>query len=521
MKSATSSPQNQPSLTANAVSNYVRFVLSMVCMFLMTPFVISQLGTEDYGLWMLILCIVGYFELLDCGLATATVKFVSSAKGAGDDNRRDSLVSTLWFTYLGIAVVMGLLSIALYCSFDSLFQLPESQLALAGWLFAIMSVRLIVNLPLSLFLGVLFGQQRIVSVNLVKISSTLIYTVTVCLALMSGYGLLTLGLLNALAFTLEHAAYLLLCKKHVKELKISVKLFDFSILREVLSFSCYAFLINIASVILLRTDPLIISWFLPLTAVAVYALGLKIAEQFMLLTKQFINVFSPVFAELNGAGNEEKIRSVFLSSTRHALAATLLMAYPLLFIGEAALVLWVGESFRMAGAVLSLLILAMIIKVAQETASNVLGMTGHHRWIAGTGIISAVVNLVLSMLLIQPLGLSGVALATLLSTLAVGIGGVIFRLCKLHQITLYYYWNEVIRPLCWPLLMQSVIMLLLNQMGEPTTWFLLFIYGMSGAIAFSVTYWLLSLTYDERQVIAEKVAHIQRKLSTVRQGVTT
>jgi O-antigen/teichoic acid export membrane protein len=174
----------------NAASNYLRFFVMMAGMFLLTPFIIKHIGQEEFGLWMLVMCVVGYFELLDCGMATATVKFVGQFRGAGDTVQRDRLVSTLLLVYVLMAATIGLMGIGLAFFFSEIFQIAPAQQQKAIAILLMLAAKVALNLPLSLFLGVLFGQQRIFAVNLVRIAAYLTYAVLAAFALHAGGGLI-------------------------------------------------------------------------------------------------------------------------------------------------------------------------------------------------------------------------------------------------------------------------------------------------------------------------------------------
>ena len=72
----------------NTLTNYLRFGITAVVFFLLTPYIIDRIGTEDFGLWSLVFSILGLFGLMDFGFTTGAVKYVAECKGSGDDERR-------------------------------------------------------------------------------------------------------------------------------------------------------------------------------------------------------------------------------------------------------------------------------------------------------------------------------------------------------------------------------------------------------------------------------------------------
>src|SRR5260370_39614784 len=109
---------------------------------------------------------------------------------------------------------------------------------------------------------------------------------------------------------------------------------------------------SIAGVVLWRTDPIIVRAFLPLSAVAVYAVALKVAENAYLLAKQFTNLLGPLAAQLKGNAEETKLRFIFVNCTKFAMAPCLMLTVAMYVSGREALSFWVGAAFAPGGAAL-------------------------------------------------------------------------------------------------------------------------------------------------------------------------
>jgi O-antigen/teichoic acid export membrane protein len=497
-------------LMLGALSNYGRFAVMMLGMLFLTPFIIGHIGQNDFGLWMLIVSVVGYFELLDCGFATATVKFVGQYRGAGDTERRNQLASTLLVVYAVMATVIGILAVGLSLSFGAIFEIGESQRDKALLVLLALSLKVALNLPLNLFLGILFGQRRHVLINSIRIIAYACYVAAVWIALSNGYGLVQVAALNAAIFVLEHVAFFIICRLCTPDLALSLRKFDYAVFKKAAAFSAFALLTNVSALVLLRTDPIVISFFLPLTAVALYALSLKIAEQVLMLTKQFINVFTPLLAQLHGAGDRAGVRQSFLISSKYGLASLSIISLPLMYWSSEAMELWVGPDFAASGPILLVLVLTMHFRVLQEGASNVLGMTGRHKYVAFTSILSSLLNVTLSLILVWPMGLMGVAFATAISTFAVGVCVVVRETRRSYDVGLLEYCRVIAAPVVLPAAFQLVVCAYLRSWRLPTTLLELAAYCSASSLVFVTTYYLLSTTNAERRFMEERFGWLSR-----------
>lgn len=486
---ASNTNDRHGTLMANVATSYLRFFITAATMFVLTPFVIARVGTEDYGLWMLAICLVGYFELLECGLLTATVRYVAEFNGRGDVERRNRLASTLLAVYVVLAAcAAGLAAVAAVFLADW-FSIPDLDVPKATAVVLILSARLVIGLPLSLFHGVLFAGERICLVNTIKIASTLMSAAGVWLVLTAGYGIIGQASVVAVAVAAESLVYLAVTRRALPDLVISLRDFDVGLLRAVAPFAGCALMTNLAAVILFRTDPLIVSLHLPLAAVAVYGLALKISEQVGLFTKQIVSVVTPRLAALYGAGRRSRIEALFLDVSRFALASAALVALPLAVVATDATRLWVGEPFAASGPILVILLAAVGLRVLQEAGTGVLGMTGGHAFVARASLIGAFVNIALSLILVIPLGPTGVALATLVTTALVGLGMVNLRACREYEVTAARYWQRVVAPVLRPVGVQLVACLALRTYLPPQTLAAVLLQTAAGAAVFAVAFW--------------------------------
>ena len=68
-------------LIINSLSGTILYLLNIVVAFVMSPIIIRTLGNNDYGLWELVMSVIGYMGILDLGIGQALVRFISVADG--------------------------------------------------------------------------------------------------------------------------------------------------------------------------------------------------------------------------------------------------------------------------------------------------------------------------------------------------------------------------------------------------------------------------------------------------------
>jgi O-antigen/teichoic acid export membrane protein len=489
----------------NIASNYLRVIVGIAVMFFLIPFMVSRLGVDLFGLWSLIFAVVGLFGLLDLGFATAAMKYVAELTAKGDHTQRNEVLATLLVVYSVLGAVCLALVAILAGPASGWFDLPTGQarpFTLALWLIGTVVA---INFPASLVKAILIGSGRMHLVNAIELVITLVNAALIVVLLEAGFGLVGVAIATAVTMLLGPLVMLPLAIRLTPGLSASPRLFSRARVRELLGFSLYFFIANVAVLIILRIDPVVIKAFLTLGAVAVYAVAAKIAEYTYLLNKQFSNALMPLVSQSKGAGDADMVRRILVDGTRFLLAIAAPFIALLFFYADAIVVRWMGQEFAESVPLLRLLLLAVLFSSVQLNAANVLGMTGHHRFVAFAMGGSAVLNLILSIILIQVLGLTGVALGTMLATLVAELLLVVPRACREQGLGLWDFLLSAIWPTL-PALVPALGMAALMAYAQPPNnfgWIIL--QGSIAALLYYAAFYRTGLSGSERELIVGKV----------------
>jgi O-antigen/teichoic acid export membrane protein len=101
---------------------------------------------------------------------------------------------------------------------------------------------------------------------------------------------------------------------------------------------------------------------------------------------------------------------------RLSLAIAMPMTGCLAILAVPILGAWVGPGFEDSAVIVVILAVATLIDLSLWPAGYVLQGINRHRWLAPIALGSGIANLALSLALIGPLGITGVALVTLIPT---------------------------------------------------------------------------------------------------------
>jgi O-antigen/teichoic acid export membrane protein len=127
-------------------------------------------------------------------------------------------------------------------------------------------------------------------------------------------------------------------------------------------------------------------------------------------------VVPPIVAQLHAQGRRDELERTLRSTATLAAGPAAIVLLSLMVISGWLLQLVYGAPFyRGAATVLAVLGIARLIDVSTGLCGVALSMTGHQRPLMYVTMVSAVVSLSLELILVQPYGIVGVAVATCLA----------------------------------------------------------------------------------------------------------
>lgn len=482
----------------SVAAGYMRFFISFFILWFLTPYIIKSVGIDDFGLWTLVFSVLGFYELLDLGFANGVIKYVAECDALEQYSRRNQLLSTILFVYCSLAAI-GMVALgALAFVFNDLFAIPASQGGKALALLGVLSIRcLVLGLPASLFRGILYGDKKIPLINAISTVCSLLYGLTAFMAMAMGYGVISLAVLTTATFFLEAVGYVYFSYRTVPELRLSWSLVDLSKLRELASFCMMQFVANVSSMLILRTDPIIIKLFSSIFFVSIYAIPLRVVTYIYMFINQFTDVLSPFIARLHATDEHVEIRALFLQCTKYALALSTLFLVLGSVFADNLILLWLGAEFTLSIVPLIILLGAMWINSTHIVAAQVLAMSGHHRLLTVYFLITALLHIILSIILIYPLGINGVAIATLISALF-GFFAYNKRVCDLFHSGYWEYFTAAILPIIIPGVALAAVEMALKVTFPPTNLLYLIMVSVPGTLLFALLFWAVSLNQEER-----------------------
>jgi O-antigen/teichoic acid export membrane protein len=391
--------------------------LNAVGSLLLLPFVLKILGENSFGIWALATSITGYLLLLDFGIALACTNFLSihsSKKSAWAHTVSSSMLLSLGL--MAVLLLAALLVQALlYTGMIAASHQPLPDVI------TVLLVEVALSIPLRLYQSILRAEVRYLEIGVFEIVRIVLRVAGVALILWLGGGLMDIILygsfINVLFFILMLSSVYL----HDGTTYLHWKNVDWHHLKELFEFSKYTGMGQIAEFFKYRTDNLLVSVLIGISAVAPYAIMIVLVDMIAQIIWRFQSYWETIIMSRVGQNRPAAAFELMLKSLQIGISLALLATFNIWLLGDLFLTLWVGEKYAYLTMPLTLFSLTMIGFAFQFATSPYFNALGRYK----TNAHLAVVEVLLKLLLVVPLthlyGFKGIIYAGLLSTLCAAI----------------------------------------------------------------------------------------------------
>jgi len=350
-----------------------------------------------------------------------------------------------------------------------------------------------------------YGFQRYYRNNVVSIGTSLLVAITNVAVLRSGNGLVTLVAVTTAVRVLSFGALAWNAYQAFPGLQVRPSLFRRDRLREVTGFSVYMAILDWSAKLNYSSDALVIGAMLDTTAVAVWTVGQRIAQMTQRLTNQLNDALFPLVVDSDAAQCAERLQLILVQGIKLSLALAAPLCVGLIVLAEPLIHTWVGPKFSGSVFPMQIMLTVVLIRISTASANLILKGAGEHRLLTWTNATTAIVNVLLSVALTRPLGLTGVALGTLIPVSVATAFFLYPAACRRVDVPVERPVAQAIWPALWPAI---VMVVALRLAPRPTSLPGVALCLAGGGIVYVGLFAGLALSGQERRFYWAKVRRL-------------
>ncbi len=399
----------------NTAANGSVQLATMVSTFVLLPLLIRSFGPSQFGVMILAASLAGYAVLLDLGVGATLVRMVAERTALTDDAGVANAIFSAASIYASVGLLVALAMVALALLGGAIFSVNASELELLRTLLLIGAIQQLWYWPTVAARDALSGLQRYDLVSTVALGVVCADVAGSIYVIVTGAGPVTLVLIRFASLVVASLVNICLLWRLLPSAarRIHASMAD---ARAILRSGSSVFVLQIAQVMSRQqTDKLVLGIFVGPAAVTLYEIASKLNSLVTTLASLAVSATLPVAAQLHAAERHETIRALFLRGTK--LIATMASPLTAVLIAIAApfIAVWMGPGYGGAVPVAQVLLLSQAFLPLYQLGDQIMiGKDRFSAWVPG-GLTLAVLNVALSVLLVQSFGLIGVAVGTLVA----------------------------------------------------------------------------------------------------------
>ncbi|MEW5925319.1 MAG: oligosaccharide flippase family protein, partial [Candidatus Zixiibacteriota bacterium] len=115
----------------NMFTSTTNMIVGIVISLFFTPYLISMLGKEQYGLWTLVFSLLAYIRLADAGMQQSLVRFISKSYATKEWEKLNQVISSSAYLYTYVASATFLAGFVIALFFVQHLKIPPESVMTA------------------------------------------------------------------------------------------------------------------------------------------------------------------------------------------------------------------------------------------------------------------------------------------------------------------------------------------------------------------------------------------------------
>lgn len=482
-----------------AIISYLAIGVSLLSGLLYTPWMVKQIGVNDYGLYTLATSLISIF-LIDFGVGEAVSRFISKYNAEGDQKKVNDFLGLIYKLYILIDLLIFLLLIIMYFFIPDIYsKLTASEIEKFKIIYLIISTFSIVSLPFITLNGILTSYEKFKTLKLCDLVNKLMILALMAFALLLGYKLYALVLINAFVGLFVIVIKLLYIHK-LLPIKVNFRYWDIKLLKEVFTFSIWTTVATLANRFIFNITPSILGAVSGSSQIAIFGIAATIEGYAYIISGAINGMFLPRVSKI--LANKKDGKHVLPLMTKvgriqYCIIGLIFIGFAI--VGKEFIYLWMGKDFEPAYYCALLMILPGVFRVPQQIASVTIIAMNKVKIQAFAYVGVASLNLLISSILSRYLGALGAAVSIcIVYFIRLIIMNIIYY--KVLHINIFSFIKDCYLKMAPPILITLISGIIINQFTTYSLWTLL-AKGTFIVVLYIILLWNISLNDYEKSFI--------------------
>lgn len=432
----------QYSIVKNSIYNVLGWLLPAVVQLLSVPFIVHNLGYDSYGIWTLVMAVMGYFAFLDMNMLKGGIRYLAEYDGKNDKKNANQVANFGLLAYLVIGLI-GMLIIAACVDtvLLNMLKIPDELVHMARTTLYLSSLGFLLLMTQNYLLSIPKALHRFDVSNKIEMSFTIgSILLTVCL-LFFGYGLLEVVIARLLA----NFICILVAYRSVNGVMPYYKFtpyIDRQIIKKVSSYSLVSFAGRVGVTTNSYANTFVAGSLIGTSAITIFTVPFMLVQRIMSISSRLSMIIFPIASELGSQKKHDELMVIYLKMTKYIFNINLLLTLLICLFSWEIMTLWMGEEFSEKSAVILMLIsIGFLFNTTTGLSTLMNDGIGHPKVTSIFAFIHGGFSVVILIIFGQLYGLNGIAAGYCISSVLMAC---VFNI-YVHKKVIGISWMEIIR----------------------------------------------------------------------------
>lgn len=385
-------------------------VLPLFITFITTPITIRLLGSEGYGVLVLVGLIPIYFSFADFGMGVASTRFASAAFAEGDERREREVVWTAATIAFCTALLFAMPIFIFAHSIVVALNVPAGLQSEGAIALRVTMATFVINLIAGNFNTPQLSRLRMDLNSMINAGGRVSLAIATPTVIYLGGGIAGAAVLGLVAAVLMLAAHWAVSARLLPGmLRLAT---DRKLVRPLLRFGFGLLVSGIAAVLLGNVEKLALPRMVSVETLAFYSVAFTFANMASIYSLAMIQSLVPAFSQLQLPDKRDELQALFARSLRLNLAILLPTLMILFVVARPFFTYWAGEAFGRESTVpFYILLVGLLFNLMAFVPHAVLTAAGRTDIFAKLYWIELAVHLIVVVVLVGAFGIVGAAVA--------------------------------------------------------------------------------------------------------------
>tara|TARA_R110002051_G_scaffold265495_4_gene325346 strand:+ start:9482 stop:10972 length:1491 start_codon:yes stop_codon:yes gene_type:complete len=488
------------------ILSFAAIFIKILVTFTYIPFVLDKIGKDNYGLFSVIGSIIAYIAILDFGINDSTLRFFVRYRKEESQEKKMQILGSISTIYMVLTGLVFLVSCIVYFClpflFSDTFSIQEMIVFKQMYLISIISV--VFTIFFNPTGAIINAYEKFIILKFADILVFVATTITIVIFLNFNYNVVMM----VFVASFYNIANVLFKFFYVRiKIKIAYPTYKPSkeLVKKIALYAGPIFIVIVVEQIYWKLDNIIIGAMLGTTMVTFYAMGIVFQKYILSFSTAISRIMTPdLIKKIDANYSLVKLTNNYIKTSRIQLIVVMIIVLNLIFWGKPFLRIWLGEEYTVSYYVLLLVMIPFSVEIIGNLRNTFLQVYGYYWHRAIIIFIVSILNIGLTVFLIEKYGILGAAASTCIS-LFLGYGATNFILWKKIGVNVSAFYREVWLKSVPVIGIAFLIFLFLNKVYIITNWLELIIsVGITSAI-YLVSIWFIYLNKEERLFFTKKV----------------